>query len=178
MRTARYGEPRSSNKGIQRQDTEVKPLIVQCRLLAMTLWLNRAAGGRSSIRGRRERPSASVRHPKGRFPFRRLSQKRDSAQSSARGSAMERRAHSGWLQHSIARVVDHRMPAGAWHSPLRPWWGSIRFMFARQQTGSCLRRRIRKMIRKPGQSRNSGTANAPLFPSLFLLCYLLLAEII
>jgi hypothetical protein len=36
----------------------VKPLIVQCRLLAMTPWLNRAARGRIIISVRRERPTS------------------------------------------------------------------------------------------------------------------------
>ena len=135
-------------------------------------------------------------HPKGRprsgcsdDPLRSLTSR--SLAKALRGNAPRGLAPPMLSRGMLPRNIGCRLSA-PWHSPLRPWWGSIRFMSptanrpclrhripkmirsgrereARQQT-SPLRHRMRKNDPKPDKTRNRG---GPLFPSLFLLCYLL-----
>ena len=119
---------------------------------------------------------SNARHPKGRprsgcsdDPLRSLTSR--SLAKALRGNAPRGLAPPMLSRGMLPRNIGCRLGA-PWHSPLRPWWGSIRFMSPTAKR-PCLRHRIPKMIRS-GQEREQRTL--PVF-SLFLLCYLLLQKL-
>jgi len=98
-------------------------------------------------------------HPKGRprsgcsdDPLRSLTSR--SLAKALRGNAPRGLAPPMLSRGMLPRNIGCRLGA-PWHSPLRPSWGSIRFMSPKAKR-PCLRHRIPKMIRS-GQEREQRT---------------------